>query len=114
MLGKNRLAGFSFKLALFLCRMKNNKRTEKPARGFFPQHFSREGAILRRRSAGAEHPNARKMRFAVIRGGVQGKALRAASNGQSPFGLIHGSIISCIYSNTAHEIEVHPISELTI
>ncbi len=65
---KNRRAGFSFKLALFLCCMRNNKRTEKPARRFFQQHFSREGAILRRRSAGAEHPKARKMRFALIRG----------------------------------------------
>ena len=65
---KNRRAGFSLNLLLFLCNRKNNETTEKPARGFFSQHFSREGAILRRRSAGAEHPNARKMRFALIRG----------------------------------------------
>ncbi len=41
---------------------------EKPARGFFRQHFSRRRAILRRRSAGAEHDGARKMRFAKIGG----------------------------------------------
>ncbi|HJJ50185.1 MAG TPA: hypothetical protein O0X01_01470, partial [Methanocorpusculum sp.] len=90
---KNRRAGFSFNLLLFLYNRKNNQTIEKPARGFFSQHFSREGAILRRRSAGAEHPNVRKMRFAFIRGGVQAKGLRAASSGQSPLGLIRVSFI---------------------
>jgi len=33
---------------------------------------------------------ARKMRFAMIRGGVQAKGLRAASNGLCAFGLIRG------------------------
>jgi len=42
---KNRLAGFSLRKLLFLCNRKNNETTEKPARGFFRQHFSREGAI---------------------------------------------------------------------
>ena len=32
----------------------------------------------------------REMRFARIRGGVQAKGLRAASNGLCPFGLIPG------------------------
>jgi hypothetical protein len=39
-----------------ICVMKNNETTEKPARGFFLQHFSREGAILRRRSPNGQSP----------------------------------------------------------
>jgi hypothetical protein len=42
---KNRRTGFSLRSLLFLCNRKNNETTEKPARGFFPQHFSSEGAI---------------------------------------------------------------------
>jgi len=47
-------------------------------------------------SAGAEHDGARKMRFALIRGGVQAEGLRAASNEQSSFGLIRGWFFSSI------------------
>ncbi|HJJ34845.1 MAG TPA: hypothetical protein O0X79_04195, partial [Methanocorpusculum sp.] len=70
---------------------KKNESTEKPARGFFLSIFQERVRFLRRRSAGAEHPNVRKMRFALIRGGVQAEGLRAASNEQSSFGLIRGS-----------------------
>jgi hypothetical protein len=45
--------------------MLTERKTGTPV---FPQHFSRRRAILRRRSAGAEHGGARKMRFAKIRG----------------------------------------------
>jgi hypothetical protein len=63
MLGKNPRAGFSV-VSLFLDYKQREVYGEKPARRFFRQHFSRRRAILRRRSAGAEHDDARKMRFA--------------------------------------------------
>ena len=68
MLSKKPVCRFFSQFTSILYTRKNNETTGKPARGFFSQHFSREGAILRRRSAGAEHPNARKMRFAKIGG----------------------------------------------
>ena len=44
------------------------KLKEKPARRFFLSIFPDGVRFLRRRSAGAEHDDARKMRFARIRG----------------------------------------------
>jgi len=78
-----------------LISQKEKLKERKTGTPVFPQHFSKRRAILRRRSAGAEHGGAerggaRKMRFARIRGGVQAEGLRAASNEQSSFGLIRG------------------------
>jgi hypothetical protein len=50
-----------------------------------------------------------KMRFATIRGGVQAEGLRAASNGQSPFGLIRGGLSLVSAPNlTLPESYIHP------
>jgi len=52
----------------YLQIMRNDEQKEKPARGFFLSIFPDGVRFLRRRSAGAEHDGARKMRFALIRG----------------------------------------------
>ncbi|MEA5037848.1 MAG: hypothetical protein VB020_06265, partial [Methanocorpusculum sp.] len=51
-----------------LVSQKEKLTERKTGTPVFPQHFSRRRAILRRRSAEAEHGGARKMRFALIRG----------------------------------------------
>ncbi|WP_167816213.1 hypothetical protein [Methanocorpusculum sp. GPch4] len=79
---KNPRAGFSVVSLFFRLHKMRRLRREKPARRFFPSIFPDGVRFLRRRSAGAEHDGARKMRFALIRGGVQAEGLRAASNEQ--------------------------------
>ncbi|NLC90577.1 MAG: hypothetical protein GX679_02090, partial [Methanocorpusculum parvum] len=58
------------------------KQQKNPHAGFSVSIFQERVRFLRRRSAGAERDGARKMRFALIRGGVQAEGLRAASNEQ--------------------------------
>ncbi len=65
---KNPRAGFSVVSLFFRLHKKRSIPREKPARRFFPSIFPDGVRFLRRRSAGAEHDGARKMRFALIRG----------------------------------------------
>ncbi len=66
--GKTGVPVFLFVHYSFCVIEKIMKQQKNPHAGFSLSIFQVRVRFLRRRSAGAEHPNVRKMRFAIIRG----------------------------------------------